>query len=543
VIESVRGPGWIERREEETRRFALVALLVLGAASLAVAGWSLAEGGIGWDSRLDTIAALAVRSVDTSWPLAQAYEAVPHTSEFYGVLVQQFADLLHRVTTGATEPLEPDAPVTYRYQGTVTLLLSLASVSALGAAIAVAFRSTVAGAFAWSLTLATPLWLGMSHVDFKDVPFAAGITLVTAGLVLAFAVRRPFRAAVVGVVLAGAGGAIALGTRPGSLLLVLALAGTTAAVVLVWGIGRRRMATSLPVVAASLSAVACAFGFSWATNPIARIAITRWLEDAIDVARNYPLGDPGRTIRAAGHDLRADDLPWWYVPAWLGAQLPLLTLVAVVAGIVAVVVVLVARPRLDADTAIPLVPIGLQAIGLPLAVVVSGATLYDGIRHLLFMLPALLALPAIAFALLERRAVLGTRIRVGLPLAAVVVVAVSLFSSIRWAPYSYAFVNAVAGRDKDARSWELDYWGVSAREGMRRLREAGLSSLHAAPTAQVGIPWGAFNGPLTPGDDSGLYVFLRWTRAADYGCEVIFTIERAGHVLGEGARCPGGGEG
>ena len=221
----------IESWEGAARRLAFASLLSLGVGAILVAGWSLAHGGIGWDSRFDTGAALAARSVDSSRPLAEAYNAVPSTSEFYGLFLYQFADVLHLLTTGATEPLRPDEPVTYLYQGAATLILSVTSVTALAVALTIAFRSMLAGAFAWSLTLATPLWLGMSHIDFKDMPIAAGITLVTAGLVLSFAIEPPVTATVVGALLAGSGGAIVLATRAGSLVLLLALAGVTAVTV------------------------------------------------------------------------------------------------------------------------------------------------------------------------------------------------------------------------------------------------------------------------------------------------------------------------
>jgi hypothetical protein len=529
----------IEARAATVRRIAIWALAGLGAASIALACWSLAEGGIGWDSRGDTIAALVTRSVDSSEPLAQAYEDVPVTSEFYGVLPQQLADVLHTAVTGSTAPLGPDEPSTYLYQGTVNILLAVLAVTALAVAIAVAFRSLLAAAFAWSLTLATPLWLGMSHVDFKDMPVAAGLTLVTAGLILAFVLEPPRRATVAGGGLAGAGGALAVATRPASLLLVAGLVVGTAAVVLAWALARRRPRAALPVAVAACVAPVCGLALTWATNPIARIGGVRWLRDSIDVARDYPW-DVG-PIRTAGQNLRSVDLPWWYVPAWLGAQLPLLTLAAVVGGIALLAALLVRRRRtLDPAAAIPVVPIALQAIALPALIVASGAVLYDGIRHVLFVLPALIALAAVALAVLERRAGAAGRpwLALALPLAAVAIVATSLVASARWAPYAYAFLNPVAGRDKEHRAWELDYWGVSAREGLRRLREAGLTPLYVQPSQQPGVPWGAYNGPVTTGGRSGLYVFVRWDGAARYGCTVIFTIERGGHVLGEGARCP-----
>jgi hypothetical protein len=507
----------------------------MGIAAIAVAAWSLVHGGIGWDSRFDTQAAFATRSVDPSWTLARAYAWVPSTSEFYGVFLQQFADALHLLVRGTMEPRGADDPVTYFYQGLANMILSVFSVTALAVALAVALRSVLAAAFAWSVTLATPLWLGMSHVDFKDMPVAAGLTLVTAGLILSSSISPPM-SMVVGVALAGSGGAIVLATRAGALPLLITLAVGSAAGLIV--VGRRGNVRTLPVAMTSCAALAFAVAFTWFTNPIARIGMLTWLKNATGVAHAFPWDS---TIRTAGKDLRSTDLPLWYVPAWIGAQLPLLTLVAVVGGLLVLIVVLFRQTADDRiRTALPLVPIAVQAIVMPVLIVGSGAVLYDGIRHLLFVIPALMAIPAVALAVLDRRPGKRSRLGVVLPVAAVAVAATSLFASIRWAPYAYAYVNPVAGRNPDARSWELDYWGVSAREGVRRLQRLGLTPVHVEPTDGVGIPWGAAPGPIPQGVTTGLYVFLRGKRAADFGCTDVFTIKRGGHILGEGARCPGG---
>jgi hypothetical protein len=266
-----------------------------------------------------------------------------------------------------------------------------------------------------------------------------------------------------------------------------------------------------------------------------------WLRYAGAVARDYPWAG---AIRVAGRDVFSTDLPSWYVPAWLVAQLPVLTLVALACGIVGLAVSLVRRRRsLDARTTIPLVPLTVQGILLPVVIVANGAVLYDGIRHLLYMIPALIALAAVGIAFVDRRVgAAASRGRALLAVGLVVVVAASLWASARWAPYAYAFVNPVAGYDKEGRDWDLDYWGVSAREGAERLRDLGYSPVFIEPNASVGAPYGGTGAyPKSEGPGGGrpgLYVFLRWRRAADFGCTVLFTIERDGHTLGEGARCP-----
>jgi hypothetical protein len=524
-------------RHEAAQTLATILLLALGVAAIVVAAWSLTHGGIGWDSRPDTFAELDTRSVHSSWSLARAYDAVPFTSEFYGVFLYQFSDVLHTLATGATQPLKPDSPATYVYQGIANLILSVTSVTALALALAAAFRSVLAAAFGWALTLSTPLWLGMSHVDFKDLPVAAGLTLVTAGLILGFTLKSPLRASVAGAILAGSGGAIALGTRAGSLVLLVALTSGSTAIALIWAFARRRPRVVLPLITAACSALICALAFTWATNPIARIDMLRWLVNAVGVARSYP---GAGLIRVAGVNVLSTDLPLWYVPAWVGAQLPVLTLVAVVGGLTLLVVVFIRRrSRIGAPVAIPLVPIVLQALVLPAGIVLSGAVLYDGIRQILFMVPGLIAIAAVALGFLDR-STRGRRrrLRMVVPVGAVIIVTASLAASVRWAPYAYAFINPIAGRYPHGRSWELDYWGVSAKEGVRRLQALGYSPVYVEPTWEVAIPYGATAGAPTHRRHSGLYVFVRQDlNAAQFGCKVIFTIKRDGHVLGEGASC------
>ena len=284
----------VSRRIVTARGLAVGLLVCVGIGAVAVAGWSLAHGGIGWDSRGDTDAAVATRSVDSSWTLARAYAWVPLGNEFYGVFLQQFADALHLLVSGTTTSPGADDPAAYVYQGLANMILSVLSVTALAVAVAVAFRSALAGAFLWALTLSTPLWLGISHVDFKDMPLAGRSTLVTAGphlqlldlvSVVSHRRRRPLRLGrrdrpgePAGLAPAADGARSGLGDRS----------------LRDWPVGprprashrgrRRRRARRSPF-------------FTWATNPIARIDMPKWLQDSTAVARSFPgtprSGPPG----------------------------------------------------------------------------------------------------------------------------------------------------------------------------------------------------------------------------------------------------------
>jgi hypothetical protein len=187
-------------------------------------------------------------------------------------------------------------------------------------------------------------------------------------------------------------------------------------------------------------------------------------------------------------------------------------------------------------------PVFLQAIVLPVAVVVSGATLYDALRHLLFMIPGLIGIGAIAVATLEKSN-FDWKIspKAAASVVTVIVVGLSAFATARWIPYSYAFINPIAGWNHPERGWELDFWGLTAAEGVERLKDAGYTPIGVLPIEETA---GLFGGSslaviLEEGQNApfGLYVFKRWDSSIGE-CESLFTIERDGQILGEGAVCP-----
>jgi len=176
--------------------------------------------------------------------------------------------------------------------------------------------------------------------------------------------------------------------------------------------------------------------------------------------------------------------------------------------------------------------------------VVSGAVLYDGIRHLLFALPGLFALTALPVAAITKSR-LPTAVRGGAAIGLGLVLALSLFACARWFPYTYAFINPIAGGDRTERNWELDYWGLTAREGITRLATPGGQPVAVVPAAEPGRPFGAVTAEIADAETAatgrahGVYVFRRWdAQFRQDWCTLTFTIQRDGQVLGEGGTCP-----
>lgn len=517
-------------------RVATGILLFFGLVSVLFAGWAAVNSGIGYDSMFEAQASIINRQMDVNLSLDNAYELAPVTSEFYGLLLYQISEWLYGALSGSSEWMSPDDPATYVWFNLVTLFFSLLAVVALSAVLGRVFRSWLVGAFVFAGTMSTPLWLGMSVLDYKDIPVAAGLTLISAALVLTLS--KPSNNNVPAVSLASLGATLSLGGRAGSLPLIIALPLMTLAIIFVIDLRRRDFRRTSRVLLLTVVAPLVSVVVIWLTNPFARIDLWRWLWDSIVIAQQYAWEG---AVRTAGQELLSTELPWWYAPAWLLANLPILTTTWIIFSLVTYGMSMRQQPwGIGRSGVVTLLPLIVQGLVLPVLLLFTSPVLYDGIRHLLFMVPALVALGLVGLVALVRESKFSA---LG-PILAVVVVGASVFAVSRWFPYHYAFINPVAGWDKSDRNWELDYWGVSAREATERLAEAGLAPIAIIPASEPARPYGALSQDevamlTSPWEKSGVYVFRRWHWELDQRkCEMTFTIERDGQLLGEGGYCP-----
>ena len=110
------------------------------------------------------------------------------------------------------------------------------------------------------------------------------------------------------------------------------------------------------------------------------------------------------------------------------------------------------------------------AVMLPLGFLIfQRATMYDGIRHVLFVIPMLAVIAGLGW-----RALLPLLARA--PVAAAVIAGAYVGSSVSTLaalhPLEYVAMNAIAGGTRGAYDkFELDYWSAAATEALRRLEQ------------------------------------------------------------------------
>jgi 4-amino-4-deoxy-L-arabinose transferase-like glycosyltransferase len=304
---------------------------------------------------------------------------------------------------------------------------------------------------------ALPLWAGASlllwprfyghaFVNSKDIPFACAFVwamYAAARWSLAGGGRRE----TLGVGLATG---LALALRPGGVI-VLALVSLAGLPLL---LGPRR--------AAAVGQLAAILGLAW----LVMVSAWPWALDspiahplqAMQLSFKFPLSVP---MLFDGRWVRADDLPWNYVPKWLAITTP--EAFVVLGGIGALVAV--ARASHTADSLMPRLTLAWVVLPL-LYVLLRRPPLYDEIRHLLFLLPGAAVLVGLGLEwLMAGVATRQPRLAWLLPLLLLQPVP----DLVRLHPYQMTYFNETTRATSGTLSerYDTDYWLSSYKEAMQ----------------------------------------------------------------------------
>jgi 4-amino-4-deoxy-L-arabinose transferase-like glycosyltransferase len=399
----------------------------------------------------------------------------------------------------------------------------------------------LAALIAVALLATCPLYYGNMFMNAKDAPFAVAMAFLTLALVRAleeYPRPSPIACAMVGV---GAG--LAIGTR---VLGGLAAINALAALALIVAVETHR--AGLREAGARLGAFAVRFLPALLVGYAVMALVWPW-----SVAE--PL-NPFRAVEYFSHffekpwkemfdgmALPVPEMPRQYVPQLFLLKEPEIFLALGIAGTAGAVVAALRRDIATPWRAIYLLLAFAGVFPIALAVLTRPA-MYNGIRHFVFVAPAIAVLGGLAGAWIG--AALWRSWRPAAGLAAAVLLAglfVPVKEMVKLHPYQYTHFNLIAGgiRGADDR-YMLDYWGLSFKQAAQELR-ARLTEGLQTPTD--GRRWRvAICGPLRPAQvELGPEFLTTWdTRNADFAftmgefycanlpAPVLVEIEREGVV-------------
>lgn len=426
-------PLAFEHAREHARAHAtLIAVLAIAAVLLAI---SLPGAPITWDEHYQrTYGDLVLRWYASGFQDRGAFE---YRNLFL------YGGLLEAPMQFVANRLPFDAYVTRHALTGIVALLGAWGVYELARRLAGPWTGVLAAVF----LLLTPLYWGHALVNSKDVPFAAAYVWACVALVhfLPRLHALDWRA---GAVIGLAFGSV-LGLRVGG---AVPLAGLLA---LVWLAAVKRRGLSLFTAARAslpgLGALALStyaimvFLWPWALeDPLRRPFL------ALLVSGRFPA--PGDVL-FAGQTYPRDALPASYAPTMLGIQLPEFVLAGLLIGVVALARICEAR-----DWPAYVVPVAAAALPL-LIVVVARPAMYNGVRHIIFVLPPFAVLAALGWAAALRRSR-----RVALA-ALALLLTLTAVEMVRLHPYQYAYSNAISGGLPATHGrYDTVYWGFEDRE-------------------------------------------------------------------------------
>jgi hypothetical protein len=383
----------------------------------------------------------------------------------------------------------------------------------------------------------TPRYLGHAFGNFKDIPFAVAWLACLLTLIRAVDRPSPQRVAWHGVAIGGLlicriGGLLFIPVSLVGLLMVARSSRSPG-----WG----------PLIGRTAVAMALAIALHYLSYPYLLLHPIDGMAELFDTQREF--GWTGHTL-TFGSMLRTSDMLMWYVPAWLAVTLPEFTLLGLVLALA--FALRGGRPG-DQRKWSPCNPAGfLLCVSLvfPLLYVVGArAPVYDGIRHVLFVVA-----PLTIVAIVGWSGVAAQIPQLPRRIATVGVVTVMAYQAVALHPYQYVGFNALVGGTSGAQGkFTLDYWAATSKESSDWLAANGTHPRTLCVSTDIAASWerylpegwtveGHQDVSLCPYWTHYVYGFSRnqhlqnvqsVMEADARGWDRVHTIERADAVLGE----------
>jgi Dolichyl-phosphate-mannose-protein mannosyltransferase len=329
-----------------------------------------------------------------------------------------------------------------------------------------------AGLIALVLVATCPLYYGHMFINAKDGPFAAVMVIALLGLVRAFEeYPKPTPPT---LVLCGIGFGLSIGARVlGGFALMEALFPLPLLLAIRARASGLKPALAecglflVPFIPAAIFAYLL-MGLVWPWSVVSPLNPFRAVEYFSTVFEK-----PWREL-FAGQLIPVDDMPRSYVPTLFALQVPELMLLLGICGLIGALIFVARgddRTGADAGRRAALFAVVLAAT-LPIVIaVMTRPVVYNGIRHIVFVLPPFAVLGGLAAAWIGQRLMAyGKSAMIAGGLALIAGCAAPIVDMARLHPYEYTDYNHLAGGVPGARkNFMLDYWGLSFKQAAQKL--------------------------------------------------------------------------
>jgi hypothetical protein len=450
-----------------------LALTIIGAVAI-IAVFTFRDYGLGWDDYVHAeYGGLLLKLYESGFTDQRALSFVNLYAYGGGF------DLL---STLAAKVLPFDLWETRRLVGSAIGIAGLVLTWRLGRRVG----GSLAGLIAVALLATCPLYYGNMFMNAKDSPFAVAMVFLTLSLVRAF--EEYPRPSPITCTMVGCAAGLAIGTR---VLGGLAMVNALAALALIFAIDVRR--SGIPYASARVGQLILCFIPAFVLGYAVMAMVWPWSVTE--------LLNPLRAVEYFSHFFEkpwnevfdgivtpVPEMPRRYVPELFLLKEPEIFLALGISGAAGALIAAFRREVAPRRRAIFMLLVFAAMFPVALTVLTRPA-MYNGIRHFVFLTPALAALGGLAVAWIAQQQFwqMGNPwIRRPAAASAAAVLLAGLFlpirEMVRLHPYQYTHFNIFAGgiRAADDR-YMLDYWGLAFKEAAEELR-AKLTESMETPT-------------------------------------------------------------
>jgi hypothetical protein len=382
--------------------------------------------------------------------------------------------------------------------------LGMALIGVLGILASGAIAKLLFGGWVWfwigtATVSSIPVFLGHSMFNPKDAPVASGMLLFMLGLLLLLKSKPLFgyRQIFLTILSLALGTVLTVGTRPGMWLFLAGLSFVTVVSLLFPLVRFEKLASGLRVTRDRLTVLLLSLVFAYFilffiypkffSDPI------RWISFSVSSSQSFPWMGMSLTAGVWHESVP----PFWYIPAWLLASVPAVMLVfAVIGAFIYVFRVSKFLFGVRAHASIKgmfeiqaMTVVFASVLAPPIAAIVLGSVLYDGIRLLLFIIP-----PIGIITLYGLKSLVGLiNIESKRPIRSIAMISSLVLllvqptvDSIRIFPYQYTYYSSLTLPNDIKGLWPTDYWRVSIRESLLYVDKQGTVYCDGHPSTP---PW------------------------------------------------------
>jgi len=177
-----------------------------------------------------------------------------------------------------------------------------------------------------------------------------------------------------------------------------------------------------------------------------------------------------------GNMIPAKEVPWTYLPVWIGISTPPFILLLFAIGFVWMLRNYIRNPEsaFESSKQWYILVLASFPIDFIILLIIINSTLYDGWRQVYFLYPLLLISAVYAYDIIMKKLELKMFWDVIINVFIIIFIVLSLHKIYRLHPYEQVYLNHFVSKKNENRrkTFEMDYWGLSYREGIAYVLQA-----------------------------------------------------------------------